>query len=221
MQRTVKAIGFDFDHTLGIDNKLERVAFLRLLEPRRALADETERIDALLVEQRAGAFSIEEAVRRFVTERGVRADDAHSYVQRYKAMCVEMVPSLVIPEPGLRELCEGLDARSVPHAILTNGWSPLQQAKARNVRYTGAVIVSADIGAQKPSREAFSALAKTFGVQLDELAYVGDSPSGDVAGALDCGAFAVWYDAEHIPYPDGMPAPSARIHRLTELLSLV
>ena len=55
-------IGFDIDHTIAIDNKLERVAFLRLLEividdggyALGSLDDETRRIDELLVAQRSG-----------------------------------------------------------------------------------------------------------------------------------------------------------------------
>ncbi|MEO6836662.1 MAG: hypothetical protein ABI231_12265, partial [Candidatus Tumulicola sp.] len=71
-RNAVTGVGFDIDHTIAIDNKLERVAFLRLLELVAAdgghllgsLADEIERIDALLVQQRGGNFSIDDALRR-------------------------------------------------------------------------------------------------------------------------------------------------------------
>lgn len=217
----IKAIGFDFDHTLGIDNKLERIAFLRLLEPRRALIDEIETIDELLAEQRSGLFSIEEAVRRFVCARGVDPGDAASYVERYKRTCVDMVDELVICEPGVRTLCAELQARAIPAAILTNGWSPLQQRKAQHVGFAGEVVVSADIGVQKPQLRAFEALSSALGVRLDETAFVGDTPESDVAGALAAGMFAVWYDTERKAYPPGVTAPSAVIHSLAELLSLV
>jgi len=52
----IAGVGFDFDHTLGIDNKLERVAFLQLLAPIRddggaplgSLFQESAAIDKLL-----------------------------------------------------------------------------------------------------------------------------------------------------------------------------
>ena len=67
------ALGFDIDHTLGIDNKLERVAFLRLLDAMcndgakslGTLAQESARIDELLERQRSGVCSIDQAVERF------------------------------------------------------------------------------------------------------------------------------------------------------------
>ncbi|HKU81411.1 MAG TPA: hypothetical protein VJP76_04500, partial [Candidatus Tumulicola sp.] len=62
MSAAAIAVGFDIDHTIAIDNKLERVALLRLLEgivdagghPLGSLEDEIERIDDLLARQRRG-----------------------------------------------------------------------------------------------------------------------------------------------------------------------
>jgi FMN phosphatase YigB (HAD superfamily) len=222
----IKAFGFDFDHTLGIDNKLERVAFLRMLDLacelggrcNGTLAQETVEIDAMLARQRSGEFTIEHAVDRFMRERGI--GDAEHYAGRYKEMCVEMVRSFVIRQPGARELIDGLRRREVPSAILTNGWSPLQQYKAVHVGFTGPVLVSADIGTQKPSLEAFCALSDALGVPLAEIAYVGDTPGSDIAGALEAGMSAIWFDAGEVEYPAGVPQPTAVIHSLPELLSL-
>lgn len=215
----IKAVGFDFDHTLGIDNKLERVAFLRLLEPAAPLIDEIERIDILLANQRAGAFSIEEAVIRFVTERG--ASDPQPYVARYKAMCVDMVQSFVVPEPGVQELLDTLRSRNVAYALLSNGWSPLQQTKAARVGFDGPVLVSSDIGAQKPSQAAFAALQRAFEVPAGEIAYVGDAPDTDVDGARRAGLRGVWFDAERRDYPKELLQPSAVVHGLVEVTALV
>ena len=81
----VCGIGFDLDHTLAIDNKLELVAFLRLLEAVLAegggtqgtLGDEIDAIDELLQRQRHGEFTIDDAVRRFVQAHGVEPTRAH------------------------------------------------------------------------------------------------------------------------------------------------
>jgi HAD superfamily hydrolase (TIGR01509 family) len=220
----IRAVGFDFDHTLGIDNKLERVAFLRMLD--RAcvseahvigtLAEEIERIDELLKRQRSGACTIEHAVEQFMRERG--CSSAERYVAEYKRMCVDMVPAFVIPEPGVREMLAQLRQRNVAYAILTNGWSPLQRAKADRVEFDGPVLVSADLGIQKPEPGAYEALTRTLGGAPEEIAFVGDTPASDVAGALRAGMFAVWLDAEGLKYPQDIPPPSATIHALPELL---
>ena len=83
MPEIVRGIGFDLDHTLAIDNRLERVALLRLLElvlveggrTCGTLADEIEAVDELLARQRGGEFSIDEAVRRFVADHGIAPAD--------------------------------------------------------------------------------------------------------------------------------------------------
>jgi putative hydrolase of the HAD superfamily len=225
--RRIRAVGFDFDHTLGIDNKLERVAFLRLLDAAcerggqcvGTLAQEIERIDDLLAKQRAGACTIEDAVRRFMRERGV--EDPQPFVGEYTTMSVEMVGSFVIPQPGVREMLADLRSRKIPVAILTNGWSPLQQKKAARVQFDGPVIVSADIGVQKPEAEAFAALANALGVAPEDVAYVGDNPASDVAGAIAAGMFGVWFDAEGVTYPEDLARPSKVIHSLQELSALV
>lgn len=216
-------MGFDFDHTLGIDNKLERVAFMRMLDSAceqggrciGSLADETVRIDALLAEQRAGKFTIEDAVERFVRERGVR--ETAGWADEYKRICMEMVHAFVIPEPGVREMLGALRERGIRSAILTNGWSPLQQRKAERVGFEGPVVVSADLGVQKPELPAFQGLARALDAPLEEIAFVGDTPQSDVAGALAAGMYAVWFDAEGLKYPPGLPPPSAAIHALGEL----
>lgn len=223
----IRAVGFDFDHTLGIDNKLERVAFLRLLDAAcergghciGTLAEEIARIDDLLAKQRSGAFTIEEAVRRFMRERGVAHPE--EFVDGYKRMAVEMVRSYVIPQPGVREMLAELRRRGIPVAILTNGWSPLQQHKADRVRFDGPVVVSADLGIQKPQPQAFAALADALQAEPHDIAFVGDTPSSDVAGAIRSGMHGVWFDAEGIEYPRDLPPPSAVIHSLAELTALV
>ncbi len=223
----VKAIGFDFDHTLGIDNKLERVAFLRLLEQAckagahcfGTLAEEIERIDRVLAQQRSGACTIEEAVGAFVSERG--ACEPESYVGEYKRLAMDMVDAFVIPQPGVREMLAELRSRGIPCAILTNGWSPLQQCKAARVHFDGPILVSADIRTQKPDRRAFAELARVLAVPSECVAYVGDAPASDVDGALAAGMHGIWFDAEGAAYPADLRAPSSVIHSLAELPALL
>jgi HAD superfamily hydrolase (TIGR01509 family) len=226
-RRRVRAVGFDFDHTLGIDNKLERVAFLRLLDSActqggqciGTLAEEIESIDALLARQRAGDCTIEDAVDGFMRERG--APDSRTWSEFYKGLCLEMVPAFVIPQPDARMMLRALRERGISTGILTNGWSPLQQCKARRVEFQGPVVVSSDLGIQKPELSAFQALADALNAPLEEIAYVGDAPESDVAGALRAGMPAVWLDAEGVKYPEALPRPTEVIHTLAELLALV
>jgi len=220
-------VGFDIDHTLVIDNKLERVAFMRLLEIVEArggrvlgtLDEETGRIDDLLRAQRAGAFSIAEAVGRFVTQRGL--EPSEEYVNAFRAFAMRMVDDFVIPVPGVHRVLHGLRERGIPVAVLSNGWNPLQVLKAQRVGFEGPVVASADIGTQKPSPLAFTALLSALGTPAEQTWYVGDDPVSDIGGARGAEIHAVWFDWENKVYPSDLAPPSHTIHCLEELLQCV
>jgi HAD superfamily hydrolase (TIGR01509 family) len=220
-------IGFDLDHTLVIDNKLERVAFMRLLElvgehggrVIGTLNDESDHIDQLLDEQRHGAFSIADAVRRFVRDRGV--DPSDFYVERFAKMALEMVDEFVIPLPGVKRTLAALRKRGLPVAVLSNGWNPLQTRKAQRAGFEGPVLASADIGQQKPSARAFAALADALGTRPQRTWFVGDDPRSDVDGSRSAGFHAVWFDWEGKEFPPELLPPPHTIHALEELLAIL
>ncbi len=221
------AVGFDIDHTLCIDNKLERVAFLHLLDrvideggiARGSLAQESDHIDELLVLARSGNGTIEEAVRRFVRERGVEPADEH--VAGFKRMALAMADSFIVPDPHARKTIEALQQRGIRVAVLSNGWNPLQISKARLAGFGGAVLASADLGVQKPNPAAFAALAQELGTDPARCLYVGDDPRADVGGALGAGFQAVWLDHEGKKYPSDLPPPTHVVGSLEEVLALV
>jgi putative hydrolase of the HAD superfamily len=221
------AIAFDIDHTLAVDNKLERIAFLRLLaridrEGGRALGtldQETGAIDTLLERQRSGAFTIDEAVQRFVRERGI--DDATPFVEHFREIVLSLVDHVVVPLPGVPRMLEDLRAQGVATAVLSNGWNPLQQRKAERAGYVGPVLASADIGAAKPAREAFDAVVARLGAPADSTWYVGDNPRTDVVGAHAAGLRTAWFNAEGRRYPADLAPPDAIVTNICDVLGLV
>jgi HAD superfamily hydrolase (TIGR01509 family) len=221
------AVGFDIDHTLCIDNKLERVAFLHLLVAvieeggvaRGSLAQESDYIDGLLAFARSGGGTIEEAVARFVAERGVQPSEEH--VAGFKRVCLAMADSFVVPDPQARATIDELERLAIPVAVLSNGWNPLQIAKARLAGFGGTVLASADLGVQKPDPRAFAALARELDTDPARCFYIGDDPRADVSGAISAGFQAVWLDHEGKKYPTDLPPPTHVVHSLEEVLALV
>ncbi len=220
--KAVVGVGFDIDHTLVIDNKLERIAMLRMLEAIqeeggkcRNLVEESRRIDELLARQRAGEFTIEEAVYIFVRERGIEPDVR--YAERFQQIALDLVDRVVVPLPGAREMLLELRRRGVRTAVLSNGWNPLQIRKARRAGFVGTVIASADIGVQKPEVLAFEALIDALGTEREHTWYVGDNPSVDIGGAAAAGLRTVWLDADELPYPAEATDPDFRIGDLAAL----
>lgn len=220
-------VGFDIDHTLAIDNKLERVAFLHLLEAVSesggsalgSLAEESLRIDDLLAFQRSGACTIDQAVERFVRERG--AGPRPAFAEAFRRTALALAESLVVPDPDATPALDALARAGVALAVLSNGWNPLQHAKARRAGFAGTVLASGDLGVQKPDPRAFEALARALGLPPARCFYVGDDPLADVAGALQAGFRAVWLDNEGKTYPPDVPAPTHVIRTLRELPALL
>jgi FMN phosphatase YigB (HAD superfamily) len=219
------AVGFDFDHTLGLDNGLEATAFYRLAAELGHSVSErdtawTAFIDDTLMRFRAGAISQERAVDSIVEQLGMTPRPG--FGQRYRDICRSLVDYLVTPIDGARELLESLAERAIPTAILTNGWSPLQYLKiGRALSFSGPILVSDELGAAKPAPAAFNALVDVLGVPRERVWYVGDNPHADVAGSQAAGLRAVWFDWEHLAYPAAVARPDARIERLSELLDLL
>jgi len=221
-------VGFDFDHTLGIDNKLERTIGIELLV-RQARADcrsvdqaqASQAMDAALDAFRSERMTLEDALRAAFMRFGREGVDFEAVIACFRATVLARAPAFVEPLPGALELLDALDREGIPYALLTNGWSPLQEEKARLIGFRRAVFVGQSGIAWKPSPCAFEPLLRYFGAPADRIWYVGDDPIADVAGAAAAGLRSVWFDWENRPYPAGREPPAYRIHALRELFTLL
>ena len=220
------AVGFDFDHTLGIDNKLERTAFIQIArEHARAEGDVADEalwgatIDTALAAFRGGRLIVDAALQdAFSSVFGHYDSQA---IADFRQLAVSMVPQYVQALPGVREVLAKLDANAIRHAVLTNGWSPLQESKAAAVGAFCRVLVSERIGVRKPLPEAFIRLAEALQTGAEDIWFVGDDPATDIAGALSAGMTAVWFNWEQRVYPPQLPPPTHTIHEIDELLALL
>ena len=219
------AVGFDFDHTLGLDNGLEVKAFYRLAHELGRPLEEGQSSWSKLIADILGRFrlaqiSLDAGVSEFVTQLGGTAPPDAG--ERYRAIAYALVDELVTPIEGAREVIAALDGWGVPHAILTNGWSPLQTYKiARAIDYRGPVLVSDALGILKPDPAAFASLVDALGVERNAIWFVGDNPNTDIAGAQNAGLRGVWFDWEELRYPPDAPQPNYRISHLRELIDLL
>lgn len=222
------AVGFDFDHTLGIDNKLERTVALEFLadlaERNSTSYDATaaeHAMDDLLARSRAGEMPIETAVAGLFEGFAPAGSAIVDLAQDFRDAVVARASDYVRALPGANELLAALDERGIPYALLTNGWSPLQEEKARILGFRGSVYVSERIGSRKPAREAFDVLTKHFELPAESIWYVGDDPQTDIAGAAAAGFTTVWFDWEGRSYPPDAVAPQHTIRSLHELIALL
>jgi FMN phosphatase YigB (HAD superfamily) len=222
------AVGFDFDHTLGVDNKLERTVALEqlaLLSAANGVSYDTQAaevaIDEVLREIRRGERTVETCIAGFYEMFAPVGGGVVDAAGAYREVVLEKAPSYVEALPGALELLAKLDERRVPYALLTNGWSPLQEEKARLIAFRGPVFVSERLGFLKPAPEAFAQLVKHFERPASDIWYVGDDPEADCAGAAAVGMIPVWFDWENRTYPEDIARATHSIHTLEELLALL
>ena len=94
------------------------------------------------------------------------------------------------------------------------------------------VLISGDLGYRKPHQSVFRELILQLGVEKDQIAFVGDDPEADVAGALRAGLQPIWTtyvrDNNISPAPgmlgpgDAAPDPAVpRIANWQDLLTLL
>jgi len=219
-------VGFDFDHTLGVDHGLERRALYAYADELGHPLDPDDaawrrRAEELLAAFRAGTIEADAMIGTFSAMLGARGADT----ERWREHCYGLVDELVTPIAGACELLERLRAGGLPVRILTNGWTPLQQKKIARALGDDALasnaLVSDLLHAVKPERAAFDALVAALGVPRERCWYVGDNARGDVGGALAAGLRAVWFDWEGEAYPSDLPPPTLRVTMLRELETLV
>ena len=222
------AIGFDFDHTLGIDNKLEVTAFMDLAQRIAAASQRTfDRERALIAisreiaHYRSGRCTIDQAAALAFEDALGEGGGDRANVEQFRSLAMELAPRHVQALPGVSDVLRTLDASGFPYAILSNGWNPLQQRKADCIGFQKAVFVSDDLGVRKPNVHAFNVLRDHFGMTADRIWYVGDDPLVDVVGALNAGMRAVWCDYEARKFPTDIPAPTAIVTDIRDVLDLL
>lgn len=82
--------------------------------------------------------------------------------------------------------------------------------------YFDFVVVSAEVGFQKPDLQMFAIAAERMGVAPDRILHIGDNPEQDVGAAKACG-----YQTLHLVREDSMEVPSPpMIRSLAELPEL-
>jgi len=112
---------------------------------------------------------------------------------------------------GAEEMLSALHG-SVPMVLLTNGLSEVQRSRigiSGIDRFFVDVVISEEVGMQKPDPEIFHLAAARAGARAGgRVLMVGDSFSSDIAGSLAAGYDACWFNEDHghrrRPEPEGV-----------------
>ncbi|MBI9102908.1 MAG: YjjG family noncanonical pyrimidine nucleotidase [Spirochaetales bacterium] len=109
-------------------------------------------------------------------------------------------------------------------AIVTNGLKDVQydRLKAAGIHdYFKKIIISEEIGIQKPNKDFFEKSFKLLGSD-DKESYmiIGDTYSSDIQGGINAGIKTCWFNPGKTPL-NGNPVPDLEIFDLRELLPLL
>ncbi len=128
--------------------------------------------------------------------------------------------SRVMMEPDSLEVYRRLSEKY--HIVLaTNGMTEMQTARTVDfMPYTHSLFISQSVGAIKPTGEFFGHVLERLQCEAYECMMVGDSLSGDIAGAGAAGMEVCWYNPKGKPLT-GDTVPDYIIAQISELENIL
>ena len=132
-----------------------------------------------------------------------------------------LIPTKGPLEPGAQELLEYLRPKYRLY-ILSNGFKELQSRKMQTAgidKYFDALILSEDIGVNKPHRKLYEHAMQRTASQPEESIMIGDMFDTDIVGAANFGIDSIYYNPKG---KTGHPfAPTYEVNHLLEIKEIL
>lgn len=149
---------------------------------------------SLWAEYNVGAVTKEflkmERFRRPLMEAGADAPTAAQLSKDLDPEYLRQLAATGLTIPGTHRLLESLRSAGVKIGILSNGFTEVQHDKIETARLTDlidCIVLSDEIGINKPDRRLFDYALKKSGAKASNSLMIGDNPDTDIAGALNSG----------------------------------
>lgn len=143
--------------------------------------------------------------------------------EEVSATYVEHLGEATFLVPGARELLESLRLQ-VPMGLVTNGISAVQRSRlARSGLgdYFSAIVISDELGIQKPDPGIFrAALDRVGATATDRVVMVGDGLHSDIRGAINVGIDSCWFNLRGKPAEPGIQ-PTYTVATIAEVRSVL
>jgi putative hydrolase of the HAD superfamily len=227
-----KHIFFDLDHTIwdfdkNAEETLHELFILHRLQevglPSADLFIETytRNNHELWAQYHVGAITKDELrdarFKRTFTELGLRPDLIPAdFEDAYVRLC----PTKTNLFPHAHETLQYLQSKYKLH-LISNGFKESQQLKISGTNLGGYfqhIIVSEDVGVNKPDKAIFEYAVNLAGTTKAESVMIGDSLEADIYGALNYGMDAIFFNPFSAPKPDDVPMQITHLKELTLLL---
>jgi putative hydrolase of the HAD superfamily len=133
---------------------------------------------------------------------------------------VKLCPTKTNLFPGAHETLQYLKSKYTLH-LISNGFRESQDIKISGTNlgaYFQHIIISEEIGVNKPDKAIFEHALNLAGANKDESLMIGDSLEADVYGALNFGMDAIYFNPAGLDKPENVPV---QINRLKELMKML
>lgn len=133
---------------------------------------------------------------------------------------VKLCPTKTNLFPHAHETLQYLQAKYTLH-LISNGFKESQQLKIAGTNLAGYfqhMIISEDVGVNKPDKAIFEYALNLAGADKQESVMIGDSLEADIYGALNFGIDAIYFNPFKAPKPHDVPAQITHLKELTLLL---
>ncbi|TWR28208.1 noncanonical pyrimidine nucleotidase, YjjG family [Mucilaginibacter achroorhodeus] len=129
---------------------------------------------------------------------------------------VKLCPTKTNLFPHAHETLRYLQDKYTLH-LISNGFKDSQALKLDGCNLGGYfknLIISEDVGVNKPDPRIFDHAVKTAGATIEESVMIGDSIEADIRGAMGVGMDAIYFNPFHLDKPADV---KVQIHDLKEL----
>ena len=204
----IKHIFFDLDHTIWDFDRNAQETLMELFEhynlpalglasPQNFIQTYTENNQQLWAEYHLGKITKEvlrsERFRKTFLELGVNPD---LVPPQFEEDYVRISPTKTNLFEGSEKVLAYLQQKYTLH-IISNGFKETTLTKMRlsNLNpYFENVIISEDVGVNKPDKRVFEYALNKAGALKDESIMIGDSLEADIRGAQDFGMRAIFFN---------------------------
>ena len=224
MPDAIRLITFDLDETLWplnpVIQRAEEASYAWMqrqtpeLTARYSLDD--LRLHRRDVSQRRPQIAHDMTEVRLHSLAELMADDGYGLDHARSATAVfREARNRVTPYPEVLSALKQLRGRFLLFSV-TNGNAEVSSTPLRDCFDDS--LAAADVGAAKPDPTIFRIAAERAGVDLEEMAHVGDDPVRDIDAARRVGMRTVWVNREAAAWPEGVVRAD---HEITDLTALV
>ena len=121
---------------------------------------------------------------------------------------------------GAREMLEYLKAKGYKIGMISNGFYEVQYRKMRSSKiehFFDVVVLSDDLGVNKPDRRIFDHALKKAGAKADSSIIIGDNPDTDIVGAVAAGWKAIYFNPKGANDNIKLPKEALVVRKLSEI----